>query len=121
MKVLVLNAGSSSLKLRLFDLTGAASPVRALARGAIERIGGQGRATFEAEGGPSRSEHVEVPDHAAAVQRALDWARSLGQGVIDAVGHRVVHGGERFTAPARIDDQVVGAVEALEELAPLHN
>ena len=121
MKVLVLNAGSSSLKLRLFDLTGAASPVRALARGAIERIGGQGTATFEAEGGPSRSEPVEVPDHADAVQRALDWVRSLGQGVIDAVGHRVVHGGERFTAPARIDDEVVSAVEALEELAPLHN
>ena len=125
MKVLVLNAGSSSLKLRLFDLTGAASPVRALARGAIERIGGQGTATFQAEGGSSRSasrtEPVEVPDHADAVQRALDWVRSLGQGMIDAVGHRVVHGGERFTAPARIDDEVVSAVEALEELAPLHN
>ena len=121
MKVLVLNAGSSSLKLRLFDLTGAASPARVLGRGAIERIGGQGTATFEAEGGPPRSETVEVPDHADAVQRALDWVRSLGEGVIDAVGHRVVHGGERFTAPARIDDEVVSAVEALEELAPLHN
>jgi acetate kinase len=121
MNVLVLNAGSSSLKLRLFEITGASPSVKARARGAIERIGGRGTATFAPEGALPRSETVEVPDHADAARQALEWVRSLDQGVIHAVGHRVVHGGERFTAPARIDDEVVSAVGKLEELAPLHN
>ena len=100
MNVLALNCGSSSVKFRLVAVEPGAEPV-------------SGRALVE------RTEAVHDGDHAPAVQRALELAR--GAGPIEAVGHRVVHGGPRFTAPALIDDAVVQAIEALEALAPLHN
>ncbi len=97
-RVLVLNSGSSSVKYRLLDLPGG----ERLAGGLIERIG--------EPGGP--------PDHAAALQQV---AHLLNDRDLTAIGHRVVHGGEDFTAPTRIDDDVVETIRRLVPLAPLHN
>ena len=120
MTVLVVNAGSSSLKFRVFDARDRAAP-RPLARGTVERIGASPRATFQREGDAPLANEIEAADHAAALSRALAWIRSLELPPIDAVGHRVVHGGERFRQSVLIDDQVLDAIEQLENLAPLHN
>jgi acetate kinase len=96
-RVLVLNCGSSSLRYRLFDR---ASTVQ---KGLIEQIG--------EPGGP-------VPDHGAALREVM---ASLDLTGLAAIGHRVVHGGTRFSAPTLIDDEVVAAIESLVPLAPLHN
>ena len=96
-RVLVLNSGSSSIKYRLFD------GERELAKGLIERIGENG-------GGAG--------DHHAALQQIME---SVDLDGLAAVGHRVVHGGPRFTAATVIDDDVVADIEALVPLAPLHN
>src|SRR5438067_632380 len=135
MNVLVLNCGSSSLKFRVMALdrapAGAAhgeTPGRALAGGLIERIGGPAALTFQAEGRPSLRETAPVPGHDAAVARVIAWLRGTGTGgpapivtSLDAVGHRVVHGGAQFVQPVLVDDRVLAAIEALEALAPLHN
>lgn len=109
MIVLVLNSGSSSVKWQVRELDGAASPAAGvgtvLARGAVERIG---------SGGPA--DHTEA---LGALLGTLD--AELDGRAVDAVGHRVVHGGERFSAPVRLDDEVVAAIEDLAALAPLHN
>jgi acetate kinase len=100
--VLVLNAGSSSLKYQLLDMTDRS----VTASGLVERIGGS-----------------EVPDHAAALDRVLTDLDRPG-GLTDApvaVGHRVVHGGERFSGPTVIDDDVLDRIRDLVPLAPLHN
>ena len=119
MTVLVLNAGSSSLKVRLYAMEGGSA--RSLARAVFERIGGAATATLAVEDRPSQRRTADVTDHAAATRNALEWLRSLDVPTVDAVGHRVVHGGTRFTTAVRIDDEVVRAIEALEGLAPLHN
>jgi acetate kinase len=104
--VLVLNAGSSSLKFRLSEVEGGSAPVRELARGIVERIGTEARAR----------------DHRDAVRRVIEQLPvTLGPTRIDAVGHRVVHGGDRFGRPTPIDDHMLEALEALEDLAPIHN
>ena len=105
--VLVVNSGSSSVKYQVVD---AESQTR-LAGGLVERIGEVGS---------------PVPDHEAAVARLVDELREDGidlpaRGGILAVGHRVVHGGERFVEPTLIDDRVVDAIAELVPLAPLHN
>ena len=125
MNVLVLNCGSSSLKFLLVD---AATESR-LARGLIERIGGQALCTYEPRQGDVRKFAEPVRDHRAAVERVMRWLVRTGDdaGVIDspgeihAVGHRVVHGGERFRAHARIDTGVIREIEDCIDLAPLHN
>jgi acetate kinase len=123
MRVLALNCGSSSVKFQLIaaERAGAAPTERRLARGVIERIGAGATLTFEAAAAPPLREQTAVTDHAAGIRRITDWIAGAGLGAIDAVGHRVVHGGERFVSPAVIDDDVVNAITALEELAPLHN
>jgi acetate kinase len=131
MNVLVLNAGSSSLKFQLIRTDQQRIPVDAderLARGYIERIGGEALIAFEAEGGPRRRTTAPLRDHRSAVETAL---RMLGEETslpeftgfrdIDAVGHRVVHGGERFSRSVLIDDAVLHQIEETIELAPLHN
>lgn len=106
MRVLVLNAGSSSLKFRLSRFEGPGAVGHEILRGVIERIGVAG---------------VET-DHGQAVRRIVERIRATPEASpVDAVGHRVVHGGRSFVRPAVIDDQVVAAIEALEDLAPLHN
>ncbi|MFI5084574.1 MAG: acetate/propionate family kinase [Actinomycetales bacterium] len=104
MRVLVINSGSSSLKYQLRDTAGGT----VLAEGVVERIGDAGH------GGPA--------DHEAALESvASAVAGTLGGGQPDAVGHRVVHGGERFSAPVLITNEITRAIERLNPLAPLHN
>ena len=120
-KVLALNCGSSSVKFRLFEVDERGDRERSpLGGGLVERIGGAADLTFEQAGRPALRETTPIADHEAAVRRILDWIRQEAVD-LDAVGHRVVHGGERFVQPTVIDGAVTGAIEALEELAPLHN
>ena len=119
MRVLAVNCGSSSLKFQLLDVTGTGE--HRLARGLVERIGDRTTATVEAGDRPPRREAIVAADHDAAVAFMLRWLREIGTPAPDAVGHRVVHGGARFTQPTVIDDAVVGEVTALTNLAPLHN
>ncbi len=120
MKVLAVNCGSSTLKFQLIDMEGA----RTLAYGIVERISGPAAIEFRAEGGQVLQEAAPVADHGEATGRALEWLGRVGfasQKGIDAAGHRVVHGADRFVEPTLIDDKVVEAIESLGELAPLHN
>jgi acetate kinase len=125
--VLVLNCGSSSVKFQVIDVGGAGEGARRRARGQIERIGAEAAVRFEAEGGVSHRAGAPGIDHAAGVEHVIEWLRSVspdrraGGLRLDAIGHRVVHGGERFARPAVIDDGALAAIEALEALAPLHN
>jgi len=121
MNVLALNCGSSSVKFRLLAVEprAPAAAARALAGGVVERLGAEARLAFE-HGGHVEELHEPIADHGDAVGRVLEWLARRAAAV-DAVGHRVVHGGARFTAPTPIDDAVLEAIEALESLAPLHN
>lgn len=110
MRVLVVNCGSSSLKYALFDLPGRT----ALARGLVERLGTPGTTLRRA----GSSEPIRAADHAAALAAVV---AAEEHGTVEAVGHRVVHGGERFTAPTLVNEAVLEALEANAELAPLHN
>ncbi len=119
--VLVVNAGSSSLKYSLVDASSGATP----ASGLVERIGEpSGVLTHRSSGGSHRSES-SFADHEAALKSALDafetHGPSLSSVTLGAVGHRVVHGGSTFSAPTLVDDDLVSAVSSLVPLAPLHN
>lgn len=132
MNILVLNSGSSSLKFQLIstDLESIANDTdKRLARGSIERIGGAGIMNFTAEGLPTQRTASPVRDTRAAVERVLRWITSESSGIeninsladIHAIGHRVVHGGERFRQSVLIDNDVLHGIEDCIELAPLHN
>ncbi|HEX6307477.1 MAG TPA: acetate kinase [Longimicrobiales bacterium] len=128
MNVLVLNAGSSSLRFQVIrtDLELMASDGdERLARGRIDRIGGEAVIHVETRGQSPRKTAAPIRDHRAAVEMALRWLgdvdASAGFRGIDAVGHRVVHGGERFTHSVLIDDDVAKEIEDTIDLAPLHN
>lgn len=118
--VLVVNTGSSSLKYQLVDpATG-----ERLARGLVERIGESGSVLHhEAVGQPGLEQVQDLPDHAAALERMMLALTSSGVDVagLFAVGHRVVHGGERYRQPVIVDDSVEAAIAELVPLAPLHN
>ncbi len=123
MQVLVLNSGSSSLKYQVFRMPEG----EVLARGLVERIGeDEGVITQQNDGDEVRHEE-RFADHAEGLQRAIalltegDDAPLRDIDDIGAVGHRVVHGGERFTDTVLIDDDVIAALEANSALAPLHN
>lgn len=124
MRVLVINCGSSTLKFQIVtthdELT---SSTGGLAQGVVERIGDEATMRFTL-GDQVHEAKGAVADHEAATQRVFDWLDSVGTlraDGFDAVGHRVVHGAHRFVAPTRIDDDVIDALEAIQELAPLHN
>ena len=124
MKVLVINAGSSSLKYQLLD-TGSQD---VLAKGLCERIGIDGKFTYKAPGKETiDARDVAMPTHSEAIQAVLDALVDPANGVIgsmkeiEAVGHRVVHGGETFASSVKIDDKVMAALEECIPLAPLHN
>ena len=132
MNVLVLNVGSSTVKFQLIatDLQAiAADADRRLARGQIERVGGEAIITLLAEGQKSRRLAEPVRDIRAAVNYIVRWVCSEESGVpevqsvadVHAVGHRVVHGGERFTHSVLITDEVLHGIEDCIDLAPLHN
>jgi acetate kinase len=121
--ILVLNCGSSSLKYEVFRMPGRES----LGKGLVERIGEAG--SFLQQTSPSGTIRVEeaMADHGRAMARVAKALVDPGSGIIadiggiDAVGHRVVHGGEQFSSSVVIDDEVMKAIESNIELAPLHN
>jgi acetate kinase len=124
-RILVFNCGSSSLKFQVItcDAAGGA-PVREerRPRGSIEGIGGTATCTFVDTNGRTLQEQRVIGTHTDAAHAALAQLSSDAAALpLDAVGHRVVHGGDRFTAATRLDDTAVAAIEALSELAPLHN
>ena len=125
MKILVLNCGSSTLKFQLIDADAvapsAASPSK-LAGGIVDRIGAHASYRFTAGDRPAKEGAQPIRDHEQAVRAVIEWLNSIAAlPRPDAVGHRVVHGGDRFASAALIDDGVVDALDALSELAPLHN
>ncbi|WP_292604826.1 acetate kinase [Nocardioides sp. REDSEA-S30_B4] len=122
--VLVLNTGSSSLKYRLLD----PGSGETAAAGLAERIGdrsGVGVLTHTDAAGERHRSELDLPSHEAALSAALaafdEHGPALTTSSVRAVGHRVVHGGDRFSAPALVDDALIAAVEELVPLAPLHN
>ncbi|MEO6191455.1 MAG: acetate kinase [Thermoanaerobaculia bacterium] len=130
MKVLVLNCGSSSLKFQLIETDEAMARDghdRTLAKGLVEDAGGTAVLHYEAEGKKPVRDAIGAFQHRTAVERALAVMTDPETGVIPhkdeigAVGHRVVHGGERFQSSVRIDEAVIEGIEANIALAPLHN
>lgn len=118
MKVLVFNAGSSSLKFGVFDCAGGEAE---LLRGSFERFGPEGcRFALRGPAGneDGRAPYTGLAEAIAAVPRVLE---EHGIGPLDAVGHRIAHGGDRFTAATLLVDEVIARIEALNPLAPLHN
>ena len=126
MKILTFNCGSSSLKCKLFEVdrgTGSSSE-RVLGAVVVERIGGASAIRVSGAEKQGLARNAAVADHDAAVEVAVDAFEILHPGWQDglgAVGHRVVHGGERFREPALLDDDAIAALDALGEMAPLHN
>ncbi len=131
MHVLVLNVGSSTLKFQLVRTDAermAANTDEKLARGVIERIGGEAVYVLTADDRPPQRGTAPIRDHRAAVDFLIRWMASAESGVaiasiaeIEAVGHRVVHGGEQFQRSVLIDDEVLRGIEDTIDLAPLHN
>ena len=124
MKILVINCGSSSLKYQLIDSESEA----VLAKGLCERIGIEGsQITYQKTGEDKIKTQTPMPDHTKAVELVISALTAEGTGVISsldeigAVGHRVVHGGEKFASSVLITDEVMAAVEECNDLAPLHN
>ena len=122
MKILVLNAGSSSLKYQLFDM----EKETILAKGLCERIGTGGAVTHKPTGKDPVSEEISLPDHGAALERVLALLTDATHGVvasieeIDAVGHRVAHGGEELKESARITASTIAYLESIIPINPLH-
>lgn len=132
MNVLVLNCGSQSVRFQIIetDLDRIArDDDRRLASGLLERVGGLSLVTFQADGHPKVRFDTPLRDHRAAIDQVLRWIISPDSKIdhissmadIHAVGHRVVHGGERFQVSVQIDDEVLAGIEDCMELAPLHN
>ncbi|MCU6763462.1 Acetate kinase [uncultured Roseburia sp.] len=123
MNVLVINCGSSSLKYQLIN----SDTEEVLAKGLCERIGIDGRLTYQKTGLDKEITEAAMPTHKEAIQMVLDALVNEKTGAIksldevNAVGHRVVHGGEKFASSAVITDDMLKAVEECNDLAPLHN
>lgn len=124
MNILVINCGSSSLKFQLIN----AETEQCIAKGLCERIGIDGSMiSYQPAGGEKEKTVTPMPDHVEAIRLVLEALTNPATGAvksleeIDAVGHRIVHGGEKFTQSAVIDDEVMKAIEDCNELAPLHN
>ena len=123
MKILVINCGSSSLKYQLID----SDTEQVMAKGICERIKLDGTLTHQATGKEKIQIEAPMPDHSAAVKIVLEKLLDPEVGAIkslediNAIGHRVVHGGEKFASSALIDEEVLAAIEECNDLAPLHN
>ena len=124
MNVLVINCGSSSLKYQLIN----SDTEAVLAKGLCERIGAPGSVLkHQPTGGEKVAIENPMPTHTTAIQMVIDALTDANHGVvksldeIDAVGHRIVHGGEKFASSVVIDDEVMKAIEECNDLAPLHN
>ncbi len=123
MKILVINCGSSSLKYQLIDM----SNNGVLAQGLVERIGIDGILTQKVDGREKYIVETDLKDHQMAIDLVLKTLVDEKQGVIksmdeiSAVGHRVVHGGEKYSKSVIVNDEVLANLEELVKLAPLHN
>ena len=124
MKILVINAGSSSLKYQLIDVESG----DVIAKGLCERIGIENsKLTYKPAGKEPFELVQDMKDHTDAIKLVLDALVDEKHGVIsdmseiDAVGHRVVHGGEKFAESVLLTDEVLETIESLNDLAPLHN
>ena len=123
MNILVINCGSSSLKYQLIN----SESEEVLAKGLCERIGIDGRLTYQPAGGEKEKSDLAMPTHTEAIRFVIDALTNEKTGVvksldeIGAVGHRLVHGGEKFASSVVITDEVKKAVEECNDLAPLHN
>lgn len=124
MNILVINCGSSSLKFQLID----SETEKCIAKGLCERIGIEGsRITYTPDGVEKEQTVTPMPDHTEAIRLVLEALTNEKTGVvksldeIGAVGHRIVHGGEKFAASTIITDDVMKAIEECNDLAPLHN
>ena len=123
MNILVINCGSSSLKYQLIN----SETEGVLAKGLCERLGIDGMLTYQPEGGEKEKSEIAMPTHTEAINAVLAALTNEKSGVIKslsevgAVGHRVVHGGEKFTSSCLINDESMKAIEECNDLAPLHN
>ena len=123
MNVLVINCGSSSLKYQLID----SDTEAVLAKGLCERIGIDGRLVYQKAGNDKEITEASMPTHKEAIQMVLEALTNEKTGAIkslaevNAIGHRIVHGGEKFASSAIITDEMIKAVEECNDLAPLHN
>lgn len=123
MNVLVINCGSSSLKFQLIN----SDTEEVLAKGLCERIGIDGRLTYQPTGGEKEVNNLAMPTHTEAIQFVINALTNENTGVvksldeIGAVGHRMVHGGEKFASSVVITEEVKKAVAECNDLAPLHN
>ena len=123
MKVLVINCGSSSLKFQLID----SDTEAVICKGLCERIGIDGsRIVYTPEGKDKITIEEPMPDHNRAIEMVIEALTNKDNGVVSleeigAVGHRIVHGGEKFTKSVVIDEEVIKAIEEVSDLAPLHN
>ena len=124
MKILVLNCGSSSIKYQLIDI----EKKDVLAKGGIEKIGLEGSfLKFNLPNGEKETIFTAIPEHTVGVRLIFDVLTSEKFGAvksieeIDAVGHRMVHGGEKFSQSTLLTDEVLEVFEACNDLAPLHN
>ncbi|MBO7358158.1 MAG: acetate kinase [Lachnospiraceae bacterium] len=124
MNVLVINCGSSSLKYQFIN----SDTEEVMAKGLCERIGIDGsRISYQPKGGDKEELETPMPDHTKAVALVIEKLTNASTGVvksleeIDAVGHRIVHGGEKFASSVVINDEVMKAIEECNDLAPLHN
>ncbi len=123
MNVLVINCGSSSLKYQVID----SDSEKVLAKGLCERIGIDGRLVYQPAGGEKEISDLAMPTHKQAIQFVINALMNDKTGVvkdlkeIGAVGHRVVHGGEKFTASTILTEEAIAAIDACSDLAPLHN
>jgi len=122
MKILVINSGSSSLKYQLFDMTDG----RVLAKGGCERIGAGGTITHKVPGKDDVYYEIDFPTHDEALKEVFKLLVDPEKGVlssveeIDAVGHRVAHGGERFKASSKVDIDMINYLESIVPINPLH-
>ena len=123
MMILVINCGSSSLKYQLID----SDTEAVLAKGLCERIGIDGRLVYQKAGNDKEITEASMPTHKEAIQMVLEALTNEKTGAIkslaevNAIGHRIVHGGEKFASSAIITDEMIKAVEECNDLAPLHN
>ncbi|MFJ5965244.1 MULTISPECIES: acetate kinase [unclassified Bacillus (in: firmicutes)] len=120
-KIIAINAGSSSLKFQLFDMP----EETVLTKGLVERIGMDNSIFTISVDGEKKTEITDIPDHAVAVKMLLEKLTEYhiikDFNEIQGVGHRVVHGGEKFSDSVLLTDEVINDIEKLSELAPLHN
>lgn len=123
MNILVINCGSSSLKFQLIN----SASEEVLAKGLCERIGIDGSLTYQPSGGEKVTEEKPMPTHTEAISYVIEALTDAERGVVQsleeigAVGHRVVHGGEKFSSSVVLTEEVIADIDACSELAPLHN